>query len=718
MKGKSQFTKQEVKEICQLIQEKLQADPATQKKIRDRIRKIGFYASDFGIRGGYTVKDFLEVIEEKTSTSHQAKRLEKLLNRHFKDIWRCADLWKWQFIKDTNLLSFDWLDSTIDYRSIDLGTLDRGMKAIKPWVHEVEVGDLIFIMNKNAFNGIAIAQSKYEYKGPTLNMGDALDKPAIKVEYIFKLDHPKEHGLKTHNNPATFAQIDQYNFGLENTLKFLGSNIPEAIAILENYVSDNSEDKINKMQISLNQILYGPPGTGKTYHTVDKAVQIAVPENYQADNHPYNKQIYNKLIKLGRIAFTTFHQSLGYEDFIEGLKPQGSNEEGDSILYKVEDGIFKKLCIEAAFSIGRDRSSKETEELLDFSLKYDAFIDELGERLSMGEVKLKTKTGGEVLVDSVSDRGNVIIKHIDGNRSYTVSKNRLSKLNSSIKNLEDISNINDQFREIIGGSNSTAYWTVLNAIRERGADTQLPKDRSYSYDEKKDVVGSMGAEDYQSNISLPYVLIIDEINRGNVSQIFGELITLLEQDKRAGEDEALEALLPYSREKFSVPPNLYIIGTMNTADRSVEALDVALRRRFTFEYMPPNPGLLVDENHNEVIIEEISLKVLLETINERISFLKDDDHQIGHSYLMSTKTPEELAATFNHNIIPLLKEYFYNDYGKIRLVLGDGFVETKEDWKPEFAVMENDEMETTTYQIKPINKDNIIDALKQTLGQV
>jgi 5-methylcytosine-specific restriction protein B len=182
----------------------------------------------------------------------------------------------------------------------------------------------------------------------------------------------------------------------------------------------------------------------------------------------------------------------------------------------------------------------------------------------------------------------------------------------------------------------------------------------------------------------PYVLIIDEINRGNVSQIFGELITLIEDDKRMGMEEALEVKLPYSKNQFSVPQNLYIIGTMNTADRSVEALDAALRRRFSFEEMPPRPELIKTEGElkdDSRILDGKDLAVLLTTINQRIEKLLDKDHKIGHSYFMQVTTAKALREAFRSKIIPLLQEYFFGDIGKIRLVLGDGFFKPQEEQK-------------------------------------
>lgn len=291
----------------------------------------------------------------------------------------------------------------------------------------------------------------------------------------------------------------------------------------------------------LNQILYGPPGTGKTYNTLYYALSIIEGKSIEdLENDPYEdlKERYYGYVKDKRIFFTTFHQSMSYEDFIEGIKPETS---GGAIKYDKKPGIFKELCKKA-----------------------------------------------------------------------------------------------------------------------------------------------------EVNYRLPYVLIIDEINRGNVSQIFGELITLIEKDKRVdielkknGTENGLTVRLPYSpNEEFYVPCNIYIIGTMNTADRSVEALDTALRRRFKFVEMMPKPELL------NVTVAGVLLKDVLETINQRIIVLKDREHQIGHSYFMSKgkpiDNPDDLKDAFKDKIVPLLQEYFYGNYNNIGLVLGKEFV-VKENNTPTFA---------------------------------
>lgn len=279
-----------------------------------------------------------------------------------------------------------------------------------------------------------------------------------------------------------------------------------------------------------NSILYGPPGTGKTYYTAYYSVAICDDlsiEELEKKSYGEVLERFNTLKKEGRIAFTTFHQSYGYEEFIEGIRPvMAGEEEKKSIEYEIVPGVFKKFCDEAA------------------------------------------------LVD----------------------------------------------------------------------------------DE-------------------PYIFIIDEINRGNISKIFGELITLIEGKKRKGEREELSAFLPYSQEEFGVPKNVYILGTMNTADRSIALMDTALRRRFNFIEMMPDcrtiEDIVIRQNGKEVNIGNV-----LDIINRRIEFLFDREHTIGHAFFTSLKNGdsnsiERLADIFKNSIIPLLQEYFYDDYERIRLVLGD-----------------------------------------------
>ena len=302
-------------------------------------------------------------------------------------------------------------------------------------------------------------------------------------------------------------------------------------------INEESEMTYNENQsgndIAKNTILYGPPGTGKTYYTAYYSVAICDDDSIEElEKKSYGEVLerFNTLKTDGRIAFTTFHQSYGYEEFIEGIRPvMAGEEEKKSIEYEIVPGVFKKFC---------DENS-----------------------------------------------------HSDNH----------------------------------------------------------------------------------------CVFIIDEINRGNISKIFGELITLIEETKRIDKDKekevGLTACLPYSKQAFGVPKNVYILGTMNTADRSIALMDTALRRRFNFIEMMPDcrtiEDVVIRQNGKEVNIGDV-----LDIINRRIEFLFDREHTIGHAFFTSLKNEdsnsiERLAAIFRNSIIPLLQEYFYDDYEKIRLVLGD-----------------------------------------------
>ena len=205
-----------------------------------------------------------------------------------------------------------------------------------------------------------------------------------------------------------------------------------------------------------------------------------------------------------------------------------------------------------------------------------------------------------------------------------------------------------------------------------------------------------------------FVLVIDEINRGNVSSIFGELITLVEPSKRSGMPEALEVVLPYSKERFTVPSNVYIIGTMNTADRSIESLDTALRRRFSFKEMVPLPGLISTEGKSKGKVDGIDIVQMLQKMNERIEKLIDKDHKIGHSYFLDVINAKDLELAFNDKVIPLLEEYFFGDFGKIGLVLGNSFIRKEEIADFDFATFEDYDAQTeqdlrqrSVYKIQP-----------------
>lgn len=401
----------------------------------------------------------------------------------------------------------------------------------------------------------------------------------------------------------------------------------------------------NILHIKKNIILQGAPGTGKTYNTAALALSICgetIPEK-----HEDVMKRYGELQKEGRIGFCTFHQSMDYEDFVEGVKPV--NHEDGELYYKVEDGIFKAISKIAT----NPQIAKQTKSL-------DTAFDYLIQDILDGNIKtLVLKNGDKSKELSVSSQMTIKWKTTDDKiDANCVSKERLLKLceiYNSKKALDSMNNINESIRSVIGGCNSSYYWAVANYL-----------------------LGKLGKEKAPVESNNNYVLIIDEINRGNVSKIFGELITLLEADKRLGGEHPIKVMLPYSKEPFGVPSNLYIIGTMNTTDRSVGNIDYAVRRRFAFVTLKADRKILVSKYGEE------SKQVQL--FDAVYTFLNDDkkhpdmdidDLMVGHSYFMANDN-NELKLKLEYEIIPLIREY--NKDGIVN-VKKDELKKAFDDWK-------------------------------------
>ena len=438
----------------------------------------------------------------------------------------------------------------------------------------------------------------------------------------------------------------------------------------------------------LNIILYGPPGTGKTYNTINKSLSIIESKEekeFEKEERKALKERFDKNIKDGRIVFTTFHQSMCYEDFIEGIKPQKPESNADYLKYDIENGVFKRLC-EIAKTNYFQESDKTENESDEFDKVYSLFIEDIKKQISNNEeVVFHTHTNFEIHVRNINNN-QIVTRGKTANKDSAIIKDKLRLLYYEYKNINDLLNLSNKekaIRRVIGTCWHSSYLAVLLGFKE--------------FESKKVVQNTV------INSNKNYVLIIDEINRGNVSQIFGELITLIEEDKRLGKPEALKVTLPYSKKEFGVPPNLFIIGTMNTADRSVEALDTALRRRFSFVEMPPKPEIIAEEGalkDKGGIVDDIKLVELLKKINTRIEKLLNKDYMIGHSYFISVANISDLKQVFHNKILPLLQEYFYGDYGKIGLVLGSGFVKMKE--KDENVFAKIDEYESSELVERPI----------------
>jgi len=418
-------------------------------------------------------------------------------------------------------------------------------------------------------------------------------------------------------------------------------------SILEDEMTVPDSEECIRIMPALNQILYGPPGTGKTYHTVNAALSILEPELSLGEiDRSTMKNKFDSYVKKGRIHFVTFHQSFSYEDFVEGLR--ASSVEG-AISYNVEPGVFKTACVRAGAGGGEkiDAFDQAIVSLVDH-------CDQLDGRLKLATVRGKLFsiefTGGptfKVFPESTENENPNYVASIDNVRKLYLTGSKKGTYNSSY--VEGL---------------------LIFLKKELG----LPE-----YDESSNETAN----------DEPVVLIIDEINRGNISSIFGELITLIEPSKRAGEEEALSVTLPYSKESFQVPDNLYLIGTMNTADRSLALMDTALRRRFDFVEMMPDVKVL-----NDLTVDGIDIAAMLTMMNRRIEVLYDREHTLGHAFFMPLLDFEGaegslavLQNIFANKILPLLEEYFFEDWEKIRLVLGDN---QKKDRQDQF-VTENQE---------------------------
>ena len=615
----------------------------------------------------YNDKIFCKQLIEWFTTNHQDVKTNEpqnytylisslLYHKNILPFWKLEDTNYWIFQGNPKIFDFETAlkqDILTDW-------------TVSTHKDEIQIGDKVILWitgNNSGCYALAEVTSKPKVKktSPDSHLWKEIDKSELKAN--IKITHNLVFKPILKEDVLKIDELSELKVGNQGTnFKATKEEFEMFLSIIENNSYKNLIMKnIQSKQSPLNQILYGAPGTGKTYTTKKLAIEIIDNKEYDENDRKTILDRYDELIKSNQIQFTTFHQSMSYEDFIEGIKPETID---NRVTYEVKDGIFKRLAQIASKEVSKTINKKEFEEkILLFDDAWNSLIEETQKALDNGSSYIiNTITNKDLEIKAISNQGNLIIQpKVDNALEYTVSYNRTKRLFETFTDLNEIKNIDKDFRTVIGGSNSTAYWSVLNFIHIFLDENSSQKEPLTIEPPKR------------------YVIIIDEINRGNVSAIFGELITLIEDDKRKPilnkKEEFIEVELPYSQEKFSVPDNLYIIGTMNTADRSVEALDTALRRRFSFVEMPSKPKKLADIILEDA--EEINLTQLLNTINQRIELLIDKDHQIGHSFFINLKNIDELKTTFKNKIIPLLEEYFFGDFGKIGLVLGENFISVK-----------------------------------------
>ncbi|MDZ4392973.1 AAA family ATPase [Cypionkella sp.] len=473
------------------------------------------------------------------------------------------------------------------------------------------------------------------------------------------------------------------------------------------------------MTTPTNLILYGPPGTGKTFATAYEAVRIclgdAVAVPLRVDRVGL-MTLYRKLVSEGRIEFVTFHQSFSYEDFVEGLRPTTDKAKDDNLesdtpatggfSLRPHAGVFKQISERARLDTGTVAEIRldRNRNIFKLSLIGSDWRARLAK--SLEDSRMLWGFGGKVDWSIAEYEQFEAVKarwcsdHPDANGRYADISGTWS-FRSGVE-------IGDYVVLTVGKNQIVAVGRVSGAYEFLAEEDEFPHarrvewiwsdadgaDRSAFYPEKfssfqpiyKLDDASIDWDGLESIVynrdALPptagardFVLIIDEINRANISKVFGELITLLEADKRLGCLNEVRLRLPYSEPRFGVPSNLHIIGTMNTADRSIALLDTALRRRFTFQELMPDVSALraalaergLDANN----LDGINLCRLLTTINERIEYLFDRDHQIGHGFFTGCTDKAGVEDVMRHKVIPLLSEYFYDDWSKVAAVLGD-----------------------------------------------
>ena len=449
------------------------------------------------------------------------------------------------------------------------------------------------------------------------------------------------------------------------------------------------------MNHPLNTILYGPPGTGKTYATIERCVEICD----QAGDGLTRERIrsrYSELVGEGRVEFITFHQSYGYEEFVEGLRPETKGD-GGGLRLIVRDGVLKRIAERARsapasetgkrrfFKIALGNGSVFEECIIDGCVRFHWQSNQKDQDWS--DVSYNSRSAMDNRIkDLYPNDFPTCLRWINYRSAVTIrckiKQGDIIVVAAGIWNYRAVD-------EVVGDYeyDSSHPWPHRLAVRwywkaEKGRPASIKgfQDKCFStyrvhqlYPDRPDILLQHLQKD---PLLQPYVLVIDEINRANIAKVMGELITLLEDDKRAGAENEIAVTLPHSGDRFTLPGNLHVLGTMNTADRSIALLDTALRRRFTFEEIAPEPTLLTEAGEKA----GIDLPDVLRTMNDRLEWLVDRDHRIGHAWFLGARSRQDVDGVMRRKVIPLIAEYFYDDWEKVRAVLGgtDAFVTGKE----------------------------------------
>ena len=556
----------------------------------------------------------LKVGNQGTNFSATEDEFETLLglvgNKTKKQYWLYApgeNGHKWQEFYDKSIMGLGWdeIGDLKQYFNRDdikkalvnayggKGSKKNDVSANDDFLNKINIGDVIITKKgRGELLGYGVVTSDYEYDDNRTEY-QKIRKVDWKLKGNWKVDHSLV--LKTLTDITKYSSdLKEYNTYYERLLGIMGQI--------------DKNEKTEDMNFPLNTILYGPPGTGKTYNTILRAAQII--EDRVIDSYDEALEIFKANLH-GQIEFITFHQNYSYEDFIQGLRPDTEND--NQLTFERKDGVFKEIADKALKNI--TESEKPQISKRPFEEVFNQFINPLVEgEIEEIEVKMKKVS---YFITAITNK-SIEFRKTSGGTEHTLSISTLRKMYDA--------------ESVLGIQGLSSYYSpLLDELLKIGKDSSG----------KKEIIQRKN-----------YVIIIDEINRANISRVFGELITLIEPDKRSHGKIPMEAKLP-SGDTFIVPSNLYIIGTMNTADKSIALLDIALRRRFEFEPMYPK----YSEDGLDVNDEDV-----LKSINESIISDKGHDFQIGHSYFMDSKEdPYDFERIMNVKVIPLLLEYFMND---------------------------------------------------------
>jgi len=628
-------------------------------------------------------------------------------------------------------------------------------------VSRVSAGDIIFHYEGGAVRAVSIATERgYESDRPPELPSVEWDTTGWKADCDYaELAEPIP--LVAVQSRLAEMQIDKgpvndtgrvnqgYVYGLSaEAASFLAkhlhpSELPTDIA---QALDLKSSGKSMEPTDDLNVIYYGPPGTGKTYLTAQRAIEI-IDGSAPKDRAAVMKR-FRELRESEQVAFVTFHQSYSYEEFVEGIRPILTDADKDSeveasesstVRYECKPGVFRRIC-ERAELVGPKPAptfaldlSKTKVWKMSLGASWDAKEEWVFDE-SIEQKRVLLGWGGAIdfsgcdTPDAIAERFRE--SEDEPPKEFAIRAVDRFKNSISVGDLVVVSDGNLKFRAI--GRITGAYFHIaredysqarpvewlLVLDESRSSDIIMKKVFSQAtiYELKPKVLKLEGLRSVLSpeQPSKPrrYVLIIDEINRGNIAKILGELITLLEPDKRLGAPNEIRTILPYSGTEFGVPSNLYVIGTMNTADRSIAFLDTALRRRFRFQEMMPDPQVVRDIVGDNGVLDGVDVVELLSALNQRIELVYDRDHALGHSFFLEVRSLEDLRDVFLHRVIPLLQEYFYDDWSKICIALGCPYNDLKtrnpfpllqaQELSAETLLGDTDDFESKTrFQINP-----------------